>query len=109
MVSCLTSYPLDKLLDKLSAVGVIGPEHQLFPDYLRNRTQDVEFHGLSSNPKGMSIGVPQGSIIGPLLFILHVNDLPEATFECSILLYTLRIQFFVSVRPPKPLPLNETQ
>ena len=82
-----------ELLDKLSAVGVIGPEHKLFPDYLRNRTQDVEFHGLSSNPKGMSIGVPQGSIIGPLLFILHVNDLPEATFECSILLYTLRIQF----------------
>ena len=47
----------------------------------------VEFHGVTSNPEGVSIGVPQGSILGPLLFILHVNDLPEAVSECSILMY----------------------
>ena len=52
-----------------------------------NRTQVVEFHGVTSNPEGVSIGVPQGSILGPLLFILHVNDLPEAVSECSILMY----------------------
>ena len=75
------------LLDKLTTVGVSGPEHQWFADYLRNRTQVVEFHGVTSNPEGVSIGVPQGSILGPLLFILHVNDLPEAVSECSILMY----------------------
>ena len=50
-------------------------------------TQVVEFHGVTSNPEGVSIRVPQGSILGPLLFILHVNDLPEAVSECSILMY----------------------
>ena len=40
------------LLDKLSAMGVIGPEHEWFTDYLRNRTQVVEFHGVTSNPRG---------------------------------------------------------
>ena len=46
------------LLDKLTTVGVIGPEHEWFTDYLRNRTQVVEFHGVTSNLEGVSIGVP---------------------------------------------------
>ena len=59
----------DVLLYKLSAMGVIGPVYEWFTDYLRNRTQVVEFHGVTSNPEGVSIGVPQGPILGPLLFI----------------------------------------
>ena len=55
-------------------------------DYLSNRTQ-VEFQGVTSNPKAISAGVPQGSILGPLLFILHINDLPEVVSECNILMY----------------------
>ena len=77
-------------------MGGIGPEHEWFTDYLRNQIQVVEFHGVTSNPEGVSIGVPQGSILVPLLFILHVNDLPEAASECSILVYTDNTVLFCS-------------
>ena len=43
------------LLDKLSAMGVIGPEYEWFTDYLRNRTQVVEFHGVTSNPEAVCL------------------------------------------------------
>lgn len=49
------------LLDKFAIVGVSGPEHEWFKDYLRNRTRVVEFHGVTSNPEGLSIAVHQGS------------------------------------------------
>ena len=42
---------------------------------------------MTSTPEAISVGVPQGSILGPLLFILHVNNLPEVVSECNILMY----------------------
>ena len=63
------------LLDKLSNLGIVDKEHGWFTDYLSNRTQVVEFQGVTSTPEAISVGVPQGSILGPLLFILHINDL----------------------------------
>ena len=77
----------DVLLDKLTEIGVLGHERDWFSHYLMNRTQSVEFQGVTSCPVGISVGVPQGSILGPLLFLLHVNDLPGMTSECSILMY----------------------
>ena len=75
------------LLDKLSNLGIGNKEHGWFTDYLSNRTQVVEFQGVTSTPEAISVGVPQGSILGPLLFILHINDLPEVVSECNILMY----------------------
>lgn len=75
------------LLDKLSNLGILDKEHGWFTDYLSNRTQVVEFHGVTSTPEAISTGVTQGSILGPLLFILHINDLPEVVSECNILMY----------------------
>ena len=47
----------------------------------------VEFQGVSSAAEPVSVGVLQGSILGPVLFILHLSDLPSAAVECSILMY----------------------
>ena len=69
------------LLSKLRGFGVMHREHEWFWKYLHSRTQVVEFLGVSSTAEHASVGVPQGSISGPLLFILHLNDLPSAVVE----------------------------
>ena len=74
------------LLDKLSNLGIVDKEHGWFTDNLSNRTQVVEFQGVTSTPEAISVGVSQGSILGQLLFILHINDLPEVVSECNILM-----------------------
>ena len=51
------------LLDKLSNLGILDKEHGWFTDYLSNRTQVVEFQGVTSASEALSTGVPQGSIL----------------------------------------------
>ena len=48
-----------------------------FTDYLRNRSQRVVLQGVSSNWKSIKVGVPQGSVLGPLLFLVYCNDIVD--------------------------------
>ena len=64
------------LLETLKArVGIAGTALKWFESYLANRTQQVKIHGVSSEKVRLETGVPQGSCLGPVLFIIYVADL----------------------------------
>lgn len=65
----------DRLLSKLDDCGVRGIASKLFQSYLTNRTQFVSVNNTNSNPAVVTRGVPQGSILGPLLFVIYVNNI----------------------------------
>ena len=89
------------LLKKLRGLGVTNLEYEWFKNYLENCTQVVEFHGVLSSTESVCVGVPQGSILGLLLFILHLNDLHGVTIKCSVLMYADESVIFF--QPPKYL------
>lgn len=66
------------LLYKLEYYGINGTFLNLLKSYLYNRKQYVEFDGIKSNLADITTGVPQGSILGPLLFIIYTNDISKA-------------------------------
>ena len=75
------------LLDKLFKYGVRGNILNWFKSYLSNRKQYVNWHGSNSEIETVSCGVPQWSILGPLLFILYVNDLSKVTNKFVSILF----------------------
>ena len=69
------------LLQKLYNYGIRGNIHSLFKSYLSNRQQFVKVNDAQSNLKSINCGVPQGSVLGPLLFIIYINDIANCCKE----------------------------
>ena len=85
----------EKLLIKLSNFGIRGSAHNLLRSYLTNRTQYTQFLKEPSDHLPVMFGVPQGSILGPLLFLIYVNDIVNCSKEGEFILYADDTNIFV--------------
>ena len=81
------------LINKLKFYGVSGISLKWFESYLSQRAQYVEIDGHRSKNKNMKSGVPQGSILGPLLFLIYVNDLPNSSNNLDFLCMPMILHF----------------
>ena len=76
-----------KLLAKLECYGICDPLLKWFKSYLHGRLQRVVIIGLCSAWKDVKSGVPQGSLLGPILFLIYVNDMPNVTTGSTLQMY----------------------
>ena len=83
------------LLHKLSIYGVRGIANDLIRSYLHNREQYVDFNGFLSDARTVTSGVPQGSVLGPFLFNIFINDLVNLG-SCKKVLYADDTVMYVS-------------
>lgn len=75
MSKAFDSVPHERLLLKLNRYGIDGPLLQWFKHFLTNRMQRVVIRGKCSDWTSVKSGVPQGTILGPILFIIYINDI----------------------------------
>ena len=90
------------LLSKLNKYGIRGVTAKLIKNYLTGRIQRTKVNGVFSQPEYVTCGIPQGSILGPLLFNLFINDLPEASLF-SVRLFADDACLTLSSRDPNNL------
>ena len=87
------------LLFKLERIGISGNLLSLLKSFLSNRFQRVVLNGQCSSWSSVLAGVPQGSILGPLLFLIYINDLPE-NLQSTVKLFADDISLFSTIYEP---------
>ena len=100
------------LLDKLFHYGIRGNPLKLISSYFENRQQYVEFRNTKSSILQISTGVPQGSILGPLLFLIYINDFPSASSYFNFIMYADDTTLYSNIDSPNQnnmIRLTETK
>ena len=92
--------PHRRLITKLEALGVQGNVLRWIENFLTNRRQRVSIRGSLSEWLPVESGVPQGSVIGPILFLFYVNDLVDG-LECPILLFADDAKIYKELKSPE--------
>ena len=88
----------DILLDKMAHFGLRVVVLDWFKNYLSNRKQFVDYYNHTSARKTINSGMPQGSILGPLSFIIYVNDIPNSVPDLSFIICRWRKCFYIAPR-----------
>ena len=83
-----------RLLCKLQALGISGSLLSWFSDYLSSRRQRVVLNGTSSPWECVRSGVPRGSVLDPILFILFINDIPDCLLSSRIAMFTDNVKCY---------------
>ena len=90
-------------LNKLHYCGIRGVSLSLFRSYLQNRKQYTVVNNTKSSILNLSTGEPQGSILGPLLFIIYINDLPHASDIFNSIMYADDTTISTTLQPIKSI------
>ena len=88
------------LLEKLKIIGISDSSIVWFREYLQNRRIVTQVGNTLSREQCISYGVPQGSILGPLLFALYINDMVKTVENCKIHLYADDTVLYFSSKNP---------
>ena len=86
-----------KLRGRLQQYGISGKLHDWFRSYLQGRKQQVTVVGATSQELPVTSGVPQGTLLGPILFLLFVDDLPNTVKTSRVACYADEIKIFKSI------------